>query len=91
MKRFAVELEGITYGYIAEGRFKDRRWELVYPIVDGKVSMDITKILPKKHSEGGAGFIVTKQIETIAFGIDIDNRKMTRSDGTVFKIVEIED
>jgi len=91
MKKFAVELEGITYGYIAEGRFQDRRWELVYPIVDGKVSMDITKIVPQKHSEGGTGFTVTKQTENIEFDIDIDNRTMTRSDGTVFKLVEMED
>ncbi|EIC00075.1 hypothetical protein [Pantoea sp. Sc1] len=90
MKRFAVQFEGITYGFIEEGRFQDRRWELVYPIVDGKVSMDITKIVPKKDSGDDDGFAVTKQIETIAFDLDIDNRKMTRSDGTVFKLVEIE-
>lgn len=91
MKRFEVQLEGITYGYIEEGRFEGRRWELVYPIEDDKVSIGITKILPKKDSGGGDGFTFTKQIETIAFDIDIDNRKMTRSDGTVFTLVEVKE
>lgn len=87
MKRFEVQREGIVYGYVEEGTFETRRWNFVYPIVDGKISMDITTVNIQKQD---GKTLLESQIKNIGFDVDFEKRTLTRNDGTVFDLVEID-
>ncbi|WP_318370185.1 hypothetical protein [Enterobacter sp.] len=87
IKRFEVKREGIVYGYVEEGALETRRWNFVYPIVDGKISMDITTVNIQKQD---GKTLLESQVKNIGFDVDFEKRTFTRNDGTVFDLVEVD-
>ncbi len=86
--RYAVVRDNVVYAYVEGDNFETRRWNLVYPIKDGKVSMDLVSVHPNKNESGTLS--IERRVETIEFTLDIEKRLMTRDDGTEFHLVDEE-
>lgn len=75
-KKYSVVRDGKTYGSIEDDVYNDKRW-FSYPIENNKITMDITKVS-----------LGQKEVISTDFSVDIENKTMTREDGTIFQLVE---
>ncbi|MCW6011560.1 hypothetical protein K1Y38_01325 [Serratia marcescens] len=79
--QYMVRREGITYGNIKDGVFIDKDGG-VRPIVNNVFSSEKTGLV----MPGG----VVKPKPTSTFVVDITQKTVTRDDGTIFDLVQVD-